>query len=123
MGRGLSPLQTWVLRRAVQQSRVYYAEVLVGFFGFKPDRPLTYHDDHDNALGRTLDMPGNQRFRPAAIGRDKYRCAVSALSRTCARLEARGLVTCLVAAGSHWAAVAITDAGRAWAAAHPGPAG
>jgi hypothetical protein len=143
MGRGLSPLQAWVLRRAAQQSRVYYAEVLAGYFGFKPTKPLSYRNDdgtiphgigsvltnelinkiaNHRPLGRTLTDPGGQRFSPGDIGRGRYRAAMSALSRSCARLMDRGLVTCLVGSSSHWAAVEITDAGRAWVEARPEPA-
>lgn len=40
MGRGLSDLQRYVLARAGEQERVYYADILEGYFGWRPRRPL-----------------------------------------------------------------------------------
>jgi hypothetical protein len=142
MARGLSPLHIWVLRKAARQSRVHYAEILVGFFGWKPASPLRYDEDTNGnlpalalgivdaetvqangaPLGVTLASPGRQRFSPRAIGFKKYRATVSALSRSCGRLMNRGLATVVSGAYSHWSAVKITDAGRAWVEAHPEPA-
>jgi hypothetical protein len=70
-----------------------------------------------------LERPGSHTFSPTKIGEDKYRRTMAALSRSCARLGERGLVKCLVGESSRWSGVEITDAGRAWVAAHPESAG
>ena len=59
-------------------------------------------------------LPGLQSFSPQEIGEPRYRATMASLSRSCRRLQERGLVTCLVGAGSHWSCVQITDKGREW---------
>jgi hypothetical protein len=107
MGRGLSPLQAWIVRQSARRSLLFYPEVLVGYFGLRPNRTQWY--------------PGSQWFAPDAIGRRRYRSALSALSRSCRRLEERGLVECICSRCSHWAGVVITEAGRQWVDGHPDP--
>jgi hypothetical protein len=40
MGRGLSKLQRWILSEAGKAKRLYYSEILVGFFGWKAEYPM-----------------------------------------------------------------------------------
>jgi hypothetical protein len=98
MGRGLSDLQRFILVRAATTERLYYADVLEGFFGWVP-RPAT--------------GPGGHRFSRREIGEAAYRKAMASLSRACRRLEWRGLVTRLCGQLSHWSAVEITEKGKA----------
>jgi hypothetical protein len=118
MGRGLSDLQRFILRRAGEQHRLYYAEIYVAYFGWPPTQPLRRHDGTDPQLvAGSLADPGTLRFDPDTIGRERYHSTAVVVSRACSRLEERGLVTCLQATLSHWSGVAITDAGRAWLSA------
>jgi hypothetical protein len=132
MGRGLSDLQRFVVTEAGKRRRLYYADVLHHFFGFapKPSRwggrvGLEYHKQSGGwdrygpewepsswEAGGELAHPGNQRFDPEEIGRNRYRSALASVSRACLRLSARGLVTCLRGSVSHWSGVEITDKGR-----------
>jgi hypothetical protein len=122
MGRGLSKLQTWILRRAGELKCVYYADVLEGFFGWKPNEPMIRYRAKgiNRQTGRktepgwagVLISPGSARFSPEAIGEAHYRKTIARLNRSCLRLDKRGLVTCL--RGRHWAGVEITDKGREW---------
>jgi hypothetical protein len=102
MGRGLSELQRFILREAGKRGRAYYADVLTGFFGWKPT---------PSRLPRT---PGQQRFSRSRIGERRYAKTMATLSRACWRLGQRGLVTCLQGARSHWSGVELTDKGREW---------
>jgi hypothetical protein len=127
MGRGLSDLQRFIVVEAGRRGRLYYADVLHHFFGF-PSRwgALRYHKQTSRvggsgrpeygpsswAEGGQLASPGSQNFVPGQIGRQRYRTACASLSRACSRLRARGLVTCLQGARSHWAGVELTDKGR-----------
>ena len=121
MGRGLSPLQRWILTTAADRhvhplpgkdgtgTRLYYSEILVGFYGWEPTRdPIYYGERHGEYAGQV--NPGGQHFSVDVIGRNKYASAMSALSRATGRLEKRGLVDCLRGM-SRWSAVVITDAG------------
>jgi hypothetical protein len=120
MGRGLSPLQRFILVEAGRRPRLYYADVLSHFYGFRTRRgaKLTYYQDHDLDTpstwrdGGELLSPGTQRFDPKEIGERRYRSALAALSRACRRLRERGLVHCRRGQYSHWAGVELTDKGR-----------
>jgi hypothetical protein len=118
MGRGLSALQCFILRRTGEQHRLYFAEVLVEYFGWPVVGPWAAlrRDDRGD-----LAHPGAHRFDAATIGRTRYHNTRSVLAQACRRLEARGLVTRWYGTTSHWQAVAITDAGRAWLAADGAP--
>jgi hypothetical protein len=59
---------------------------------------------------------GGQKFRPEEIGRAQYHKTMVTLSRATARLEQRGLVTCLVGGIYHWSGVELTPEGRRLAA-------
>jgi hypothetical protein len=108
VGRGLSDLQRFVLARAGERPRLYYAEVLVEWFGWTPGRPLKRND------AGTLHDPGGRNFSPAKIGPARYNQVMTTLSRVCASLRRRGLVTCLTGRLARWSAVEITDKGREW---------
>jgi hypothetical protein len=115
MGRGLSGLQRFILEKANTKKRVYYVEVLEGFYGWKPRRPIRRHGPNDQ-YGEEGEIigPGAKRFSPQLIGEKKYRKVRAALSRACKRLADRGLVVRLEGAYSHWAGVEITSVGREW---------
>jgi hypothetical protein len=124
MGRGLSDLQRYIVKRAASQPRVYYAELLEGYFGWKPQKPLehwgkTRHrvfstdgsTETPVELAGNLTRPANRHFSRRAIGEQKYRKAMVSLSRACLRLDRRGLVTWLGSPGQ-CSAVEITAEGR-----------
>jgi hypothetical protein len=120
MGRGLSDLQRWILVEAAKRKRLYYADVLEGYFRWRPRNPPTRYGQHwcwpaksDEEEGQLV-HPGDQHFSPRDIGAGEYRRVRATLSRSCSRLGDRGLVTCLTGARSHWAGVEITEQGRAW---------
>jgi hypothetical protein len=116
MGRGLSDLECYILAAAAGRPRVYHAEVLAGFFGWRTLRPLQYED------GRLL-SPGSPRFSAARIGKSRYNEAKNALRRACRRLEEGGLVTYLTGPGRRGSAVEITDKGRQWLSVNTREAG
>ena len=132
MGRGLSELQRDILDRASQHKRVYYADVLEGYFGWQPTRPIIrYGIPHVTRDGRSwveqprdptdhgmVHGPGSHFFSLEEIGERRYRSTMVVLSRACTRLARRGLVTCIEGARSRWSGVTITDAGRAWLSAN-----
>jgi hypothetical protein len=103
MGRGLSDLQQWILRRAARQGQLYNHEILSGFYGWRPSRRGP--------------RPEDIRFSPGLVGQ-RYGSVRAAVSRACRRLEDRGLVTCFTQATRRWAAVAISEAGRHWVELH-----
>jgi hypothetical protein len=105
MGRGLSKLQTDILKFAAKRPMAHYAELLKHLFGWEPTKyKFTYED------GRF--RPSGQFFSKKEIGAKRYRSNMASLSRACVRLEHRGLVVIYSATISHWSAVKITDAGR-----------
>jgi hypothetical protein len=112
MGRGLSELQRYILAEAGKHPRVYHAEVLAGFYGWRPRRPLA------RDAGGRLRFPGDPHFSPAQIGVARYRSTISVLSRACRSLEVRGLITCARGELSRWSAVEITGKGREWLSAN-----
>src|SRR5262249_28372340 len=87
--------------------RVYYTEVLMGYFGWKRSTPLPRNPD-------AYEGPGTQLFSRREIGEKTYGKVMATLSRACARLGDRGLVTCLYGKHSHWSGVQITDKGTEW---------
>jgi hypothetical protein len=119
VGRGLSDLQRWILHEASTKEVLYYSEILVGFFGWEPTRPLyrygegIHKDNTDRPAGRLMNV-GSRHFSPARIGQRRYASGKATLSRACDRLAKRGLVDCLQGKWSHWSGVQITDAGREW---------
>src|SRR5262245_41447125 len=109
MGRGLSPLQRHILTEAAKQRRLYYVEILVSYFGWKPTNPIIRYGQHHsfpagprNEAGSIVG-PGSQHFSRTEIGEQTYRKVMATLSRACQRLDARGLVTCLSGVHSRWA--------------------
>jgi hypothetical protein len=119
MGRGLSELQRFILKKAAGQKRLHYAEVLVEFFGWQPEVALRHHPPGSRSYfgdewEGELEDPGAQYFSRRTIGEATYRKVMATLSRSCRRLQDRGLVTCLQGAYARWAAVSITEAGRQW---------
>jgi hypothetical protein len=112
VGRGLSDLQRWILRRAGSVRNVPHADIMAGFFKMQPKRALQYDKDG------ILRWPGGKYFDPQQIGAARYRAIQATISRACTRLEVRGLVVRLVGYYSHWSGVAITDKGREWISAN-----
>jgi len=119
MGRGLSDLQRYILDRAGKQRRVYYVEILEGYFGWAPEYEIgryslgRYENDHRGEVGELV-SPGSQHFSRKRIGEKTYRKVMATLSRSCKRLQARGLVTWLCGTYSYWSGVEITEEGRKW---------
>jgi hypothetical protein len=114
MGRGLSDLQRWILREGTRRERVYYADILAGFFKFRPLDGIQHEDGKFTTRSGQVVGLGSPKFCPDEIGRSAYRTALAVISRSCARLADRGLVTCLQGRYSRWAAVTLTDEGVAW---------
>lgn len=110
MGRGLSPLQKWILAEASQRRRVYYADILAGFFGWKPSRPMDRCQAGEQA--GELKQPGGHYFSMLSIGIQKYRRTLGTISRSCKRLQERGLVKCVQGTSSHGTGFEITEEGR-----------
>jgi hypothetical protein len=120
MGRGLSDLQRWILRESGTISRVYYTDVLVGHYHWKPAREIRRYKAGDmrghpakpvppERFG-TISWPMIQYFSRRRIGEAEYSKTMAALSRACRRLDKRGLVTWLPCRSR--SAVEITDKGR-----------
>jgi hypothetical protein len=127
----LSKLQRYVLARAGRQRRVYYADVLEGYFGWKPVRPIRRYkagDEVGHPVSRPVPAedigmiwgPGRQYFSRRRIGEKAYHKTMVTLGRACLRLGQRGLVRCLRGKVSHWAGVEITDLGREWLSVNSG---
>jgi hypothetical protein len=124
MGRGLSELQRYILAEAGTKRRLYYTEVLVGYFKWVARHPVVFHvADLPGTECKKGEMcsPGDQYFSRRQIGEPVYRKTMTTLSRACGRLEARGLVRCLVGSRSHWSGVETTEAGRDWLSANSEP--
>ena len=60
-----------------------------------------------------LTNPGEYFFSRQAIGEREYNRVMATLSRSCRRLEERGLVTRIQGAMAGWSAVKITEEGKA----------
>jgi hypothetical protein len=84
---------------------VYFAEVLVEYYGWTPSSPYALKDRD----GRRV--PGGKKFIPEEIGDNTYHTAHAAVSRAALRLEQRGLVTRMCGAYAKWAGVNLTPAG------------
>ena len=143
MGRGLSSLQRWILVRARTGQRVYPADVLEGFFGWKPRRPIErfgptrwtpfgVEEATPAAEVGRIACPSGCHFSKAKIGPKTYRSVMVTLSRAMQRLERRGLMKRLRGGTRirgrllcRWVAVEITDQGRELLAnsSHPGAKG
>jgi hypothetical protein len=128
MGRGLSPLQRWILRKAATHGVVYYPEILVEYFGWEPRQSLhrfgegsfswwtderlqkpSYHSDHPIWEGHQVgDMVGDgaHYFDRQIIGYERYRTTLASLSRSVRRLQKRGLLD------DYYMHIRLTDKGR-----------
>jgi hypothetical protein len=106
MGRGLSPLQRWILQCASKRGHLFIPEICEGFFGWQPITPLRrYGGDHPADQHRQPRLEsGEQRgdflpfvigiryFSRQEIGSHEYGRVIGTISRTLKRLEARGAV-------------------------------
>ncbi len=75
MGKGLSPLQWFILKETYKKKYINNADILVKRYGFQP---LTY---------------GKIKFSRKQIGMEKYICASTAVSNSLTRLRNRGLLS------------------------------
>lgn len=114
MGRGLSDLQKFILRKAARQPRVYYCEICEGFYNWEPKSWFGVKDGGGFCRSKdgNLKYPGTQYFSRAEIGEKEYTRVMAAISRSCLLLQERGLVKCITVASSHWSGVVITEKGR-----------
>jgi hypothetical protein len=110
MGRGLSPLQEWILREARQRRRIYSADILAGFFGWQPSKPMDRHQTGEQA--GELKYPADYYFSAIRIGARKHQRTVATVSRSCKRLQERGLVKRVQGTPPRWPGVEITEEGR-----------
>ena len=130
MGRGLSPLQRWILRKAAAHGVVYYPEILVEYFGWEPrqslhrfgegsfrwwtDERLQTPSSHSNRPiweGHQVgDMVGDgaHYFDRQMIGYERYRVTLASLSRSVRRLQKRGLLA------DYCMQIRLTDKGQEW---------
>jgi hypothetical protein len=106
VGRGLSPLQRHILAEAAKVERLYYADILSGYFGWQKSRAW---------------VGSLQNFSMREIGEARYRRTMAVLSRSCARLAERGLVR--MAHSMAWTGASITWEGREWLSANTVPSG
>lgn len=61
MGRGLSNLQRFIMAKAAEHKRLYYAEILAGYYGWEPARPIRRHElDAEDALAALADAGLNK---------------------------------------------------------------
>jgi hypothetical protein len=136
MGRGLSPLQRWILQEAATHNVLYSAEILAGYFAWEPREP--FHRVGEGNLAwwtperlqssqhykdfKPGDMPGGgvQYFSREAIGRDRYNRTMATLTRSLKRLADRGLVTRWWGGAGHATHIRITDTGREWLSVNSG---
>src|SRR5262245_18926012 len=105
MGRGLSDLQQWILRRASGQKQLINHEILSGFFGWRYRRRGPHPEDN--------------KFSPGNVGDSRYHSVHVVVSRSCLRLSERGLVERWHRQSYRWSSVKITDAGKQWVQTHP----
>jgi hypothetical protein len=114
-------LQKFVLRRAGVQESVSHAEVLEGHYGWKPRCALRNAEiPFFVQLGLVGRHTTGQHFSLKDIGEGRYRAAQAAVSKACASLERRGLVSRLREGKRRLAAVQITLEGRIWLSANTG---
>jgi hypothetical protein len=120
MGRGLSPLQRYIVAKAATVERLHYYVILHEYYGWRihkqPELLRADQSGYRVGDGERGYKVGGQKFWPDEIGRDTYHKTMVTLSRATARLEQRGLVTCLTGAIYKWSGVEITPEGRRLAA-------
>jgi len=78
MGRGLSDLQRWILREACERGQLEYSYIRRDYFGWESTRK---------------DQQLRDRYSPDAIGEAEYNRVMATISRSCRRLQERGLIT------------------------------
>ena len=100
MRRGLSELQHYIVAKAAAAPDfLYIGEILAGFFGWQPIRPIR-------------DQNGKRFycFSRKRIGKKRYGSTMATVSRACRRLEELGLVE--RRQGLAWSGVRVTRKGR-----------
>ena len=112
MGRWLSELQRFILSKAAHQQRVYSCEILADYFGWEPLQKFQRGECTPTEDVGVLTNPGEYFFSRQAIGEREYNRVMATLSRSCRRLEKRGLVTRIQGLMAHWAGVKITEEGK-----------
>ncbi len=75
MGKGLSPLQRFILKQAYKNQSILNSDVLIKRYGFKQ---ISF---------------GSIKFNRHQIGMRKYLSASASVARSLTRLRARGLMT------------------------------
>jgi hypothetical protein len=108
----LSQLQRYILIEAAKKAEarrdgpydVLNAEILVGFFKI----PTDPKGSEWSVCGHISGI----RFNPAPSDRARYASARAAVSRATGRLQARGLVECIVGLRSKWAGIKLTEHGH-----------
>lgn len=100
MGRGLSELQQFILKKAGRDGDIAPPDILEDFFGWKKTRIPC--------------RPGGHRFSPPEIGTERYHKTMVTLSRSIRRLECRGLVQRHAAAWGNRFCLRLTAAGKRW---------
>jgi hypothetical protein len=120
MGRGLSKLQRWILRRGATGHTLFQVEILAEFFGWEPKYELErfgegrYEADTRHPKGMLAMGVCRNFFSPREIGEKRYRKTRAALSRSCSRLEQRGLVRLIRFAYHLGWGIEVTPKGQQW---------
>ena len=129
MGRGLSPLQRWILQKTSERGLLYYAEICAEFYGW----PLAHHiyrygdgshprqqprEEEGERQGGLIPF-GGQYFSRQAIGLHEYRRVRATVSRAVKRLASRGLLEYAFWVRTYDRGfiaqfVRLTDQGREW---------
>jgi hypothetical protein len=116
MGRGLSPLQRYIVAKAATMDRLHYYVILHEYYGW-PIRKRPHRleaDQHGYRVdgGEFGYTASGKKFWPAQIGRETYHKTMVSLSRAVERLARRGLVTWLAGTRYKWSGVEITPEGK-----------
>ena len=95
---GLSDLQKWILRKALDTGRVYIADVCAGFYGWKPLRPLHRYTsgEVERIRGRWRpevgDMEPGEYFQNPPGGIKKYSSVKASITGSINALVRRSLL-------------------------------
>lgn len=126
MGRGLSPLQRWMLMTALankvadeetgsaRKTHLYNAEVYCGWYGWTPYTMAFGHSEWRRPTDRSYvrQHPADQHYRLAEIGHAGYATVTNAVARASRRLVDRGLMEIVEPFYRlRWVGMCLTDEG------------
>ena len=97
------------MTKAATVPRLYYYEILHEYYGWAIRRR-----PHKTSTAERKHSPGDRKFVPEEIGRERYHATIVTLSRAMDRLSRREFVVWLSSEMVHWNGVEITLEGRLW---------